>query len=106
MTFYYGVFLLFIMSLVACSTNAPNRDSEQKRNEHLPAQADSSNGALNQVTFSKVMELSSKADTSEKIAYGENSLQYGHLYLPANVKGAEDVENCLLYTSPSPRDRG
>jgi acetyl esterase/lipase len=96
MAFCYGVFLLFIMSLVACSTNAPNRDSEQKRNEHLPAQADLSNGALNQISFSQVMELSSKANTSEKIAYGENSLQYGHLYLPVNVKDAEGVEKAPL----------
>lgn len=96
MTFYSGVFLLLIMSLVACSTHAPNRDSEQKRNESMPAQADLPSGPLNQVTFSQVMKLSSKADTGEKIAYGENSLQYGHLYLPLNGKDAKRAEKAPL----------
>ena len=31
---------------------------------------------------------------------------YANFFSELNVDGRDDAENCLLYTSPSPRDRG
>ena len=43
------------------------------------------------------------------IRHGETDSNKGHRFqgrinMPLNAKGLEQSENCLVYTSPSPRD--
>ena len=56
------------------------------------------------LAYKRVRSLSIQGDTSIEVSVGTGALEKDALFINKNAQ--QNVRVCLLYTSPSPRDRG
>ena len=112
-----SLFLIFICTDL--KSQSENREPKSFKAFHIKSEDIKLDGRLDDPFWSDVTGISDflvqepveggepTEKTNVKVAYDENYLYIGAIFYDSNPDGikAFKMRNCLLYTSPSPRDR-